>query len=190
MPRSRKPTEAERLTSIWTDDIQFTLRLRGFEIDRDTAGRAAREIAANILEGRREVEEFEERRRWRVAAQAAICAAVGLGLSKSEAAMRAGVSRESVRLWARSDPSFREALRTAEERGREVRRQRPPLRAPRRMKKGVRDSITTLLSEGMTRSEALAAAGISKQTFYTWLQRSPEFKRAVLDAENLRPSFG
>jgi transposase len=51
------------------------------------------------------------------------------------------------------------------------------------MTEAVRDRITGLLAGGINRRQALEAVGVSKQTFYTWLQRAPDFRTAVLAAE-------
>ena len=54
-----------------------------------------------------------------------------------------------------------------------------PIRRTRR----VRQQLLQLLQEGATISQACAAVGISRRTFYRWLKDDPAFAEAVAVAE-------
>ena len=176
------------LTQAWTADVWFLARSKGFDIDRELAHAVAAGIAKSIVRSRQEDLRLAEERVHRREIQGRICASVSLGYSKISAAERAGISRETLRLWSRDDPGFREILAEADRRGRPLRREIDRRRLPRKMTDGVRAALTTLLAEGKTRSEALAAVGVSRQTFHTWLNRQPEFRDAILRAEGRRTS--
>lgn len=66
----------------------------------------------------------------------------------------------------------------------------PPFRFPLRtgvpVKLGprTREKILRRLRQGGTRAQAAEAAGVSRQTFYTWIKRFDDFREAVLAAED------
>ena len=129
---------------------------------------------------RAEVREEEKAQR-RSFIQGQVCAYLTEGYSRSAAAQAAGVTPETVSRWCRKYPAFAAAARSAEA---ERRQSQPQRRRRQKMTEGVQSAIVSLLEEGRTRGQAAVAAGISRQTFYTWFQRLPEFREAVLVAED------
>lgn len=127
---------------------------------------------------RRELEQEEDTKR-RSFIQGQVCARVADGHSRAAAARMAGVTPETVSRWRRADPGFAEKLRTAE--GGEGRPSRQHWRL--KMTDSVQDAVVRRLGAGASRKEAAADAGVSRQTFYTWLKAKPDFRKAVLAAE-------
>jgi transposase len=110
-----------------------------------------------------------------------VCAHVAHGHTLADAARLAGVTYATVNRWRRTDPTFSGALRAAEEGARPSPREHWRLK----MTASTLETLLGFLRSGMTRSEAAAGAGISRQTFYTWMKRAPEFGAAVATAEGL-----
>ncbi|MHB8341854.1 MAG: hypothetical protein ACYDB7_11885 [Mycobacteriales bacterium] len=124
-------------------------------------------------------QEGEAKRRAFVQGQ--ICAYLCEGYSRAAAASAAGIRPETLSRWCRKDASFAQAVKSAEE---ERRHLQPQQRRRRKMTDSVQGAIVRLLKAGMTRTEAAAGAGISPTTFYHWFKRLPEFRDAVLGAED------
>lgn len=59
-----------------------------------------------------------------------------------------------------------------------------PKGAGQRRAKTTREKILESLRNGTTRQNAAGAAGVARNTFYTWLAAEPEFRAAVEEAEN------
>ncbi|MHB2023736.1 MAG: hypothetical protein ACYCO3_10455 [Mycobacteriales bacterium] len=137
-------------------------------------------VAVERLNQRAEDERREEAARRRGFVQGQVCAFLSEGYSRAAAARAAGIRAETLSRWCRQDPAFAAAARAAED-GRQV---QPKQRRRRKMTAGVQVALLRLLQTGVTRAEAAAGVGISRQTFYTWFQRLPEFRDAVLAAED------
>jgi DNA-binding XRE family transcriptional regulator len=146
------------------------------EAVRALAERIADESIAHLEEWDRAKDRYREQQRTR----ATICAEIATGRSRAEAAQLAGVSVETLRRWQREDPSFRIALATAMR----ERRSQQADRRPFKMTPSVRRMLLQRLSDGMTRAQAAASVGVSRQTFYAWLRKVPEFAVAVASAED------
>jgi transposase len=123
----------------------------------------------------------EEEAKQRAFVQGQVCAYLTEGYTRAEAARAAGVRPETVSRWCRKDPAFAAAARAAEDGRRHV---QPREHRRLKMTNSVQATVVRLLRTGMTRAEAAAGAGISRATFYTWLRRLPEFRDAVLGAED------
>lgn len=117
----------------------------------------------------------------RIGLQGQLCAGLAVGMSRTDAAITVGVATSTMYRWMK-DPSFLEAVRDAERTGAPF-RLRP--RTGRHVKLGPRthDAILRRIRQGGTRAQAAEAAGVSRQTFYTWLKRFDDFRAAVLAAE-------
>ena len=124
----------------------------------------------------------EEEAKQRAFVQGQVCAYLAEGYSRSAAAQSAGVAPETVARWRRRDATFAAAALAAEQ---QRRQSLQPERRRKKMTDSVQGAVVNLLQEGMTRAQASAGAGISRQTFYTWFKRLPEFHGAVLAAEDL-----
>lgn len=116
--------------------------------------------------------------------QGQICAWIADGHTRAEAARMAGITAETLARWRRADSGFAEALRAAEQGA--GTNEREHWRS--KMTEGVRDALLRLLRSGATRKGAAEAVGVSRQTFYTWLNTRPDFRQAVLAAEAAAPS--
>jgi hypothetical protein len=133
--------------------------------------------AIERLNQRAQEERREDEVRRQAFAQGQICAHVSAGCTRGEAARLVGVRPETVSRWCLKDGAFAASLKDAEA------RQYPSAQRPRRAPESAKATVVELLAQGLTRSQAAAGSGISRQTFYTWLGRLPEFRAAVLAAE-------
>ncbi|MHB8341055.1 MAG: hypothetical protein ACYDB7_07755 [Mycobacteriales bacterium] len=137
--------------------------------------------AIERLHQRREEVRREAEALQRAFVQGQICAYLTEGYSRAAAARAAGVRPETLSRWCRTAPAFAAAAKAAEEQRRHV---QPAQRRRRKMTDSMQAAIVRLLQAGMTRTGAAAEAGISPTTFYTWFQRLPDFRDAVLGAED------
>lgn len=111
--------------------------------------------------------------------QGQVCARIADGHTRAAAARLSGVTPETVGRWLRKDADFAAAVR-------DVECARAPAARPHwglKMTDSLQETLVGLLREGMTRRDATAAAGVSRQTFYTWFNGRLEFRDAVLAAE-------
>jgi hypothetical protein len=127
---------------------------------------------------REELRSGEEAKR-RSFVQGQICARITDGHSRASAARLSGVTTETVSRWMRADPGFAAAMAQAQ--GLHVVADRTHWRL--KMTAPVQETLVRMLGCGVTRKEAAASVGISRQTFYTWLNQRPDFRDAVLAAE-------
>ena len=104
------------------------------------------------------------------------------GATRAAAAEDVGVPRQTMYSWIRRNPALRTTVEDAEA---EAWRQAGSGGLPRPWKvtQELRAAMCELLRGGATRGEAARAAGVARDTFYRWLRRSPEFARAVEEAE-------
>jgi len=118
----------------------------------------------------------------RACLQGQFCERLAAGMSRTDAAIAVGASRSSVYRWLKDEPGFRDAVTDAERLGAPF---RLPPRTGRPIKLGrhTREAILRQLRQGATRGQAAVAAGVSRQTFYSWFKRFEEFREAVLAAE-------
>ena len=142
--------------------------------------RAERWALLQVAQLREELRQEEEAKQ-RAFVQGQVCAYLAEGYTRSAAAQAAGVTPETVARWRRRDTTFAAAALAAEQQRQQVRQ---PERRRRKMTDSVQASFVGLLQAGLTRAEAAAGVGISRQTFYTWFKRLPEFRHAVLVAED------
>lgn len=130
----------------------------------------------------------EERRaeelRQRAFLQGRFCERLAAGMTRADAAVVVGTARSTIYRWLKDDSVFREAVKEAEQSGAAL-RPASHLRRSLKLSPTAREAIIRRLQAGGSRSEAAEAAGISRQTFYTWIKRFPEFHAAVLSAEEL-----
>jgi transposase len=117
----------------------------------------------------------------RTGLQGQFCAGLAVGMNRTDATVAVGVASSTVYRWLK-DPSFLDAVRDAERTGAPF-RLRP--RTGRQVKLGprTRGAILRRIRQGGTRAQAAEAAGVSRQTLYTWLKRFEDFRAAVLAAE-------
>lgn len=169
---------------VWAAQFREVLRHHGLASSRELE----RALAQRVLAQHAELEARQARRRRQVAAtarrQGEVCAHLAAGMTRTQAVTAAGVGVETFNRWLRQDEEFARAVRQARRAARDP--QQPRRREVRaaKMTDGVRAHLVTLLRAGMTRGQAAGAAGISRQTFYSWLRRVPEFQAAVLAAED------
>jgi len=118
----------------------------------------------------------------RVCVQGQICAQLANGMTRTDAAIAVGVARSTMYRWLEEDLGFRRAVAEAELAGSPF-RITGRNRKPRKLGEPAREAILRLLRAGGTRAQAAQAAGVSRQTFYSWFKRFPDFRDAVLVAE-------
>ena len=185
-PRPIPPDrEFQQLAADWAENVWWALAvIRGMAVTRDECQALGEEMASLQIEAeRRQVEDgAREDRRRRVRDD--VCQRLRGGAGKAASAEAAGISRDTLLLWERGDPQFRQRVREALAAGEGPRKERLRQRTPAKMRPGVRRAIVAALADGVSRGQAAARAGVSRQTFYTWLRRAPDFRRDVLDAED------
>ena len=168
---SRPPAWVSRLRVL----LSAPLPDPGVEFDRHRAEEwAVLEFARLREELRRE--ELAKRRSF---IQGQVCARITDGHSRAVAARLAGVTPETVAGWCRKDPVFAAAVGDAESAAGPGQREHWRLK----MTAGVQEALVRLLRSGASRKDAAAAAGVSRQTLYTWVKQRPDFRQAVLAAE-------
>ncbi|MHB2022021.1 MAG: helix-turn-helix domain-containing protein [Mycobacteriales bacterium] len=140
---------------------------------------------ARLREELAEEKRREAETRRRVFLQGRICERLAAGMTRTDAAIAVGLARSTVYRWMKEEPAFRQAVEDAE-RTRAPTLRRPRVRKSLKMGPAAREAILRRLIAGGTRAQAADAAGISRQTFYTWLKRFPDFRDAVLAAETSR----
>lgn len=118
----------------------------------------------------------------RACLQGQFCERLAAGMTRTDAAIAVGMARSSVYRWLKEEPGFLEAVEEAERMGAPFRL--PARRGTSKIGKGAREVILRQLSEGHTRAQAAASAGVSRQTFYTWFKQFEDFRDAVLLAES------
>ena len=114
--------------------------------------------------------------------QGRVCERLAAGMTRTDAAIAVGLARSTVYRWLKEEPAFRDAVRAAEQTGVSM-RNAPQTHKPMKMRSAARETILRRLRAGSTRGQAAEAAGVSRQTFYTWLKRFPDFRDEVLAAE-------
>jgi len=124
-----------------------------------------------------------EQGRRRAFVQGQLCAYLASGMTRTDAVVAAGVARSTLYRWLRDERGFREAVMTAERQG-GSQRSTTKNHNPIKLGASAHDAILRQLRAGGTRGQAAAAAGVSRQTFYTWFKRFPDFRAAVLAAES------
>jgi DNA-binding XRE family transcriptional regulator len=137
---------------------------------------------ARLREELAEAKRREAEARRRAFLQGRICEQLAAGTTRTDAAIAVGLARSTVYRWMKEDPAFREAVEATERTGATA-RSASRVRKPLKMRSGARDVILRHLRAGSTRGQAAEAAGVSRQTFYTWFKRFPDFRDAVLAAE-------
>ncbi|MHB8719714.1 MAG: hypothetical protein ACYDAC_12625 [Candidatus Dormibacteria bacterium] len=180
----RLPTEPEfpELAGHWARNVWWALRMvKRLSVTDDECRILGEEMARLYIEATQEEAEHEAQRRRRERIQDEVCQRLSSGATKAVAAVGAGISRDTLNDWERKDPLFHRRVRQALAEG--IQRRPPRHVPPRKVRPSVLSAITTALASGMTRTEAAASAGISKQTLYAWLRRAPEFRREVVEAE-------
>jgi len=118
----------------------------------------------------------------RACLQGQYCERLAAGMTRTDAAITVGVARSTVYRWLKEEAGFLDAVNEAEALGAPFRLP-PRTGKPSKMGARSREAILRKLREGGTRAQAAKAAGVSRQTFYTWLKRYEEFHQAVLAAE-------
>lgn len=118
----------------------------------------------------------------RACLQGQFCERLSAGMTRTDAAIAVGVARSSVYRWLKEEPGFLDAANEAELVGAPLRLP-PQTGKPSKMGARVRQTILHQLQEGGSRGQAAEAAGVSRQTFYTWFKRYEDFRDAVLAAE-------
>jgi transposase len=182
MPTDADPRDRAQLVESWSAHAQLVFAHYGFEATPEAILVFAERIADESIAYMHESDKLRDRHREQARIRTAICTEIAGGRSRAEAARIAGISAETFYRWQRDDPSFRLAVRDAL-------RQRQSARpgASRRafkMTPSVRTILLQRLSDGMTRAQAAASVGVSRQTLYAWLRKAPEFAAAVVRAED------
>lgn len=182
--RRSVPTDPEfgPVAARWAGEIWWALRMvRRLTVTDDECRILGEEMARLEFDAIDEESEraAQERRRTRIKAD--VCQRLRNGATKAVAAEGAGISRDTLHAWEEKDAVFRHLVSQAAAEGIDKRpRRRTP---PRKMRQATLKAITDGLASGLSRAQAAAAAGISKQTLYAWLHRAPQFQRDVLIAE-------
>jgi transposase len=116
--------------------------------------------------------------------QQQLCTHLHAGMNRSDATATVGISRSTFYRWLGGDPQFAAAVADAELAGIPSRLHRhAQRRTPTKLHARARTALLDRLRAGGSRSDAAAAAGVSRQTFYTWLKQFPDLNTAVQAAE-------
>jgi transposase len=184
---ARELRQRAQLAVSWTGALRWAMQVTGFDSQEDYefAAELGARYATMVVFVERFIPAEIRKQRERLHRQGVIAAYLMMGHSKREAAERAGISRGTLLRWEKEDPFFRRGVKEAQRNGAEGPFVWSSARArhPTKMSLAVRLAIVEGLRQGMTRSQAATAAGVSKQTFYTWLRRRPEFEEMVVVAE-------
>jgi transposase len=181
----RLPTDANStaLVDTWTENVaQALVLVRGIPATPEECRALGEEMALLFVAATEEDAADDARRQRNKRIQDDVCRRLTEGASKAAAAQGAGVSRETLHDWERKDPSLKRRVRLALSEGLDARKR--AVAAPSKMVPTVLEGIVASLAGGLTRAQAIGRAGVSKQTFYTWLHRAPDFRADVLAAED------
>lgn len=177
------PEWRDETVGVWTRYIESLCERYGLQPSPEYIERLTNELADREIEAAAERERVGRHYRNRLRMQGEICAHLASGMSRVDAAQAVGIGVETFYRWMKADREFLMAVQRATRQGRGQRTASRDYH-PLKMTRSVQEAIIQALRSGVTRGQAAASAGVSRQTLYAWLKKLPEFKSAVEAAED------